>query len=527
MFSQPLWRTRSSGHFKMAQIRPKDLPTGTATAGSAVIFDNGTTVEKTTPKGLVDVAVPLASQAEAEAGSSNDDRMSSLRVKQAIDVQVFDELASTTSGDGSDLIGFSHGMAGGAGKVSATLKNTLWITDEPFGAAGGGADDAAAIQAAIDYAENAGGMDVHFPSDTWRFTSKLTVKKNNVGLVMPAGGLLVPDSITGDAIHVYPLSGANLQGFRMVGVQGYTAQETTSGAFLKLDRCNAPIIDETTRLQNYFGILNLSGTVGAKIYGQFSTDGAFTAFRSGSYIIKVEKGSNGTIPAENHIYSGELRGNSGNNYLNYAVLITCNDGIWFYGTHAGFAKVGVSISPLDNTSHMTCVNWMDGYLDTCETNALQVYRPSSSYSADTGFHNLHFSQIYNTGQDAVDWFCESTGLNLWSTLDIGQIYRSGYSGVNLGLARKVRIADGFNIQAPSHTAAGKPGILVNNASSEIDIGTGVVDKSDSANTPNAAVQITVGVDKIRLGEVRNIGCTTGVADTSVTVDKAIASALTW
>jgi hypothetical protein len=138
----------------MAQIRPKDLPAGTATAGSAVIFDNGTTVEKTTPKGLVDVAVPLASQAEAEAGSSNDDRMSSLRVKQAIDVQVFDELASAASGDGADLISFDKALAYASTSIGGQLKrftDTIRFWGDFGIAADGVTDDSVAVQAAFDW----------------------------------------------------------------------------------------------------------------------------------------------------------------------------------------------------------------------------------------------------------------------------------------------------------------------------------------------------------------------------------------
>lgn len=67
----------------MAQVRPKDLPAGTPTTDSALIFDNGSTVQKVTPSGLVNVGAPLASQAQAEAGIDNSTRMSPLRTAQA------------------------------------------------------------------------------------------------------------------------------------------------------------------------------------------------------------------------------------------------------------------------------------------------------------------------------------------------------------------------------------------------------------------------------------------------------------
>lgn len=68
----------------MVQVRPKDLPAGTPTDDSALIFDNGASVQKVTPAGLVDVGAPLATQAQAEAGIDNTTRMSPLRTAQAV-----------------------------------------------------------------------------------------------------------------------------------------------------------------------------------------------------------------------------------------------------------------------------------------------------------------------------------------------------------------------------------------------------------------------------------------------------------
>lgn len=69
----------------MGIIRPSNLPAASSVSISdAIIIDDGVTVEKATPAQIVDIAVPLASQAEAEAGLNNEKRMSPLRVAQAI-----------------------------------------------------------------------------------------------------------------------------------------------------------------------------------------------------------------------------------------------------------------------------------------------------------------------------------------------------------------------------------------------------------------------------------------------------------
>lgn len=80
----------------MVDIRPKDLPAAaTVTNGVALIIDNGVNVEKSTPMQIVDAAIPLASQAEAEAGTDNAKRVTPLRVVQYINAQLGGKSLST------------------------------------------------------------------------------------------------------------------------------------------------------------------------------------------------------------------------------------------------------------------------------------------------------------------------------------------------------------------------------------------------------------------------------------------------
>lgn len=80
----------------MADIRPKDLLPGTPTDTAALIFDSGAVVQKATPTQLVNAATPLASQAEAEAGTNNVKRVTPLRVSQAIAALALPPLAAST-----------------------------------------------------------------------------------------------------------------------------------------------------------------------------------------------------------------------------------------------------------------------------------------------------------------------------------------------------------------------------------------------------------------------------------------------
>lgn len=91
----------------MATIRPDELPAAASVVpGAAIIVDNGATVEKATPIQVVDAAIPLASQAEAEAGADNAKRVTPLRVAQAIDALGVsaERLASGDSNEGAALM---------------------------------------------------------------------------------------------------------------------------------------------------------------------------------------------------------------------------------------------------------------------------------------------------------------------------------------------------------------------------------------------------------------------------------------
>lgn len=100
-------------------VRPDALsPTGEVNPGAAIIVDQGATVNKATPLQVVDAAIPLATQAEAEAGDDNAKRVTPLRVKQAIDAQALSRefISSNDPGEGASAIGME-----GAGSVQDAI----------------------------------------------------------------------------------------------------------------------------------------------------------------------------------------------------------------------------------------------------------------------------------------------------------------------------------------------------------------------------------------------------------------------
>lgn len=136
-------------------IRPSALnPAASVTNGAAIPVDNGTAVEKATPLQIANAAIPLASQAEAEAGLDNAKRMSPLRVKQAI-------------------AALAPGSSGGS------VAPGVLITDY-----GGVGNDSTNNVSALDAAEAAAltqGRPIFVPNGIYRFASTATIER--VGLI--------------------------------------------------------------------------------------------------------------------------------------------------------------------------------------------------------------------------------------------------------------------------------------------------------------------------------------------------------
>lgn len=186
----------------MADIRIKDLPlaTGpTAPSGTDVVAIDGLTTRKTTITALGDVAVPVASQAEAEAGSNASKRMTPLTTKQSIASQVGITLATAAQGALADSAVQPGDLGNSASRNVGTTAGTVAAGDDsrivgalqpltlpttaitipggsprslisklseisfsprdfdPTGVAGTGGDDTAFVQAAINAAEAVGG----------------------------------------------------------------------------------------------------------------------------------------------------------------------------------------------------------------------------------------------------------------------------------------------------------------------------------------------------------------------------------
>lgn len=86
----------------MVNIPIRDIPgepVANPNPSNLMPLDNGLSMQKATIKAIVDAGAPIASEAMATAGTNNDDRMTSLRVKQSIASEVGETIASKEQGD--------------------------------------------------------------------------------------------------------------------------------------------------------------------------------------------------------------------------------------------------------------------------------------------------------------------------------------------------------------------------------------------------------------------------------------------
>jgi hypothetical protein len=143
-----------------------------------------------------------------------------LRLTTATDVDIWtvndiysegaQSMQELLSSAGSSLVGFIQSGTGATYRtVQSKLRDTVSVKD--FGAVGDGvADDATAVQAAIDTVETLGGT-LLFPPGKYLFTSQVTINRT------------------------YAASGGNFVGERNLIISGYGAEIRTTGAITAFD----------------------------------------------------------------------------------------------------------------------------------------------------------------------------------------------------------------------------------------------------------------------------------------------------
>ena len=404
---------------------------------------------------------------------------------------------------GSSLVGH---IASGTGAVATTVQAKLResVSVKDFGAVGDGVtDDTAAIQACINAAATAGFGTVYFPAGRYKYTS-LSVTSSNMVLAGNGKGstLLYPSTTTLDSIWFQGSAATPLQRVGMRDLSIYCqASNPTAGALVRLTHVNTLAEWSNIELAAGYGGLFLESVVHGEFHGvDIKSDANFTSLKANSYLVKISKATSGVNSAELHFYGSDWRGQNGNNYLDYGIIIECCDGVWFNGGHVGFcASAALLIKPQTITTQVSAVNINNLYLDTVTGGYGLLIDEPVGYTGQFGSHSLNFAQIYNCTY-GVKHNCATTQPSVITITTANSIKRDAVL-ITKGNNLKIQLNWAFLI----NTDAGNyGGINVQGSGSGYDLYANVF--QSGAATPYVGIWILGTVDNI-VAAGRFINCT--------------------
>jgi hypothetical protein len=248
---------------------------------------------------------------------------------------------------------------GGVGAVETTIQSKLAerISVKDFGAVGdNAADDTAAIQAAIDYAETLvlqqfqSGATVFFPAGTYKITSGLTVAKDNVGLAgdSVAASVITAVSPTFDLITFSKGGGTAIYRAAVRDLRLLATGNASAGSLLKLDTVYHSTVDNISLDGGYIG-LTCDGC-GKLIVNNLDTHQ--TSRSTGTPSHAVNLASTLARNSDVHFTNFQFYFQTGST-PNYAMNIDGADGIYLTSGHM---HGGVSFTPSNSGVEVTCAS---------------------------------------------------------------------------------------------------------------------------------------------------------------------------
>lgn len=300
-------------------------------------------------------------------------------------------------------------LQNGAGAVarswSSKLKEVVSVKD--FGAVGDGvADDTAAIQAAIDYAETKvistykSGATVFFPAGTYLVTSGLTVGTGNVGIAGDgiSASVILAASPSYDVLS-FNAGGSSVWRASVRDIRILATGNASSGALLFMNRCLHSIVDSIS-LDGGYECLRADGC--NKLYvNNIETHQTSRSAGTPSYQLRFT--STAYRCSDVHITNYQLftpdayRGN-------YAVSIAGSDGIYFTSGHQ---HGGVILQPSGVAPEDICasVTWVNVYFDTSPLHHVNFAGTAANYR-NFRFSNCVFRDgvrgVYTSTSSAVE-----------------------------------------------------------------------------------------------------------------------------
>jgi hypothetical protein len=330
-----------------------------------------------------------------------------------------------------------------------------------YGAKGDGVtDDSAAIKAAFAAIPRSGHVTVYFPPAPgkagYRYcpasSPTIDVTSDYVTIRGESWASVIRTCQTqGDFLHFHPPVGSKRPNVQEISIRDMaiyaTGADPMYGALIHLDTTDQFRITDSDLL-GYYGEIFCDGCSHGYIDANLRSDVNFTHFSPGSYLFKAGLSERRKIPTEVHIAKADWRGMNTNYFLQYGVLITGADGIWFDDLHVGMAQNGIGLMPADDRSPLGSVFINNGYLDNVSRYGLQAEAPSVNYAGGFGGHVLHFVNSYQTGDDTIHWNVITHGDQFWSNIALGRILKSGHDGVNIVAGQKINLLPGWTVSGP-------------------------------------------------------------------------------
>ena len=268
-----------------------------------------------------------------------------------------------------------------------------------FGAVGDGvADDAAAIQAAINSLVATGGT-VEIPSGTFRVTSTISIV--NSGTYITGSGNCSVIKRNTDYGNTFVFSGNTTSGALLfdVGISSLQIRSealTTFGAHIKADGVWRMTIENLYIQDGFIGFdfrglaaSNISSIylVFTSLYGGSASGRRYMSFTNAS--AAFPKKSSGDV----FITDFNLRGNTSNQITEFGLYIESADGIWFENGHIGNSSVA-NININGSTSEMLNLVYFSNVMSDEGT----VYSLLFDGGAAPVFNNIGFTNcIFKSG----------------------------------------------------------------------------------------------------------------------------------
>jgi len=426
---------------------------------------------------------------------------------------------TTTGAVDASLVSYEPPFANSvATNVETKLSQTLSVKD--FGAVGDGAtDDTASIQAAINAACGLpDGGAVYFPAGIYNVTSTLTINTGSVSLYGdgPGATFIFP---YGDYGNVFSFSsGGAPYLFRnsMRDLAIYTQSDTTTGSAVILTKCRLFHMTDVDISMRYGG-LDLQSAVHCYFANvNLTSDSLFAAYRAGSFLLRISQAVGGVLPAENHFVNCDWRGADGNNYLDYAVVITGADGIWFSNVHWGFCKsAALALLPATTTTQLSAINVSNYYFDTVASGYGMLVITPVGHTADCGYFSVTNGQIYNCGI-GIAWDADKDQPTIISNT---QILNSQTHGVQISKGQNISFI-GVDVSACNISNTTGYGFDLIQATN-IQVANSSVRKQHGAVNPTAGINMASTATNLRVSGMLFESCDEDIANNSTSKYKLV------